>query len=51
MKSGLTWKVLIISRYHIVKKRIDKVTVRGTQERVTQPGKIALIYFSQKEAE
>ena len=38
-------------RYHIVKKRIDKVTVRGTQERVTQPGKIALIYFSQKEAE
>ena len=38
-------------RYHIVKKRIDKVTVRGTRERVTQPGKIALIYFSQKEAD
>ena len=38
-------------RYHIVKKRIDKVTVRGTQERVTQPGKIALVYFSQKEAD
>jgi len=38
-------------RYHIVKKRIDKVTVRDTRERVTQPGKIALIYFSQKEAD
>jgi len=38
-------------RYHIVKKRIDKVTIRDTRERVTQPGKIALIYFSQKEAD
>jgi hypothetical protein len=38
-------------RYHIVKKRIDKVTVRGTGERLTQPGKIALAYFSQKEAD
>lgn len=38
-------------RYHIVKKRIDKVLIRGTKERLTQPGKIALVYFSQKEAE
>ncbi|MEP7371981.1 MAG: GAF domain-containing protein [Chitinophagaceae bacterium] len=38
-------------RYHIVKKRIDKVTIRGTKERLTQPGKIALAYFSQKEAD
>jgi hypothetical protein len=38
-------------RYHIVKKRIDKVTIRGTQERLTQPGKIALAYLSQKEAD
>ncbi len=38
-------------RYHIVKKRIDKVIVRGTNERLTQPGKIALVYFSRKEAE
>ncbi len=38
-------------RYHIVKKRIDKVTIKGTKERLTQPGKIALVYFSQKEAD
>jgi len=38
-------------RYHIVKKRIDKVMIKGTSERLTQPGKIALAYFSQKEAD
>lgn len=38
-------------RYHIVKKRIDKVLIKGTRERLTQPGKIALVYFSQKEAD
>lgn len=31
-------------RYEIVKKRIDKATVRGTQERLTQPGRIAIAY-------
>jgi hypothetical protein len=38
-------------RYHIVKKRIDKVNIKGRKERLTQPGKIALVYFSQKEAD
>ena len=38
-------------RYHIVKKRIDKVCIKSTNERLTQPGKIALVYFSQKEAD
>ena len=38
-------------RYHIVKKRIDKVCIKNTNERLTQPGKIALVYFSQKEAD
>jgi len=38
-------------RYHIVKKRIDKVNIRGTKERLTQPNKIALVYFNQKEAD
>lgn len=38
-------------RYHIVKKRIDKVNIKGKKERLTQPGKIALVYFSQKEAD
>jgi len=28
----------------IVKKRIDKALIRGTEERVTQPGKIAIVY-------
>lgn len=38
-------------RYHIIKKRIDKVNVKDTRERLTQPGKIALVYFNQKEAD
>ena len=36
-------------RYQIIKKRIDKVTIKDTGERLTQPGKIALVYFSEKE--
>jgi hypothetical protein len=35
----------------VVKKRIDKVHVRETNERLTQPGTIAIIYFNDKEAE
>ncbi len=31
-------------RYEIVKKRIDKAVIRRTSERVTQPGKIAIVY-------
>lgn len=34
------------ARYEIVKKRIDKAFVRGTDERITQPGKIAIVYSS-----
>lgn len=37
-------------RYEVVKKRIDKVLVKGTEERLTQPGKIALVYFNAYEA-
>lgn len=37
-------------RYEVVKKRIDKVMVKGTDERLTQPGKIALVYFNNYEA-
>lgn len=37
-------------RYNIVKKRIDKVHIKATKERLTQPGKIAIVY-SQKEHE
>jgi hypothetical protein len=35
-------------RYEIIKKRIDKATVKGTGERLTQPGKIAVIYNQPK---
>jgi hypothetical protein len=36
-------------RYEIVKKRIDKAVVEGTSDRVTQPGKIAIIYSQNPE--
>lgn len=38
-------------RYEIVKKRIDKVRVKETNERLTQPGKIAIVYSQAKDAE
>ena len=37
-------------RYEIIKKRLDKVCIRGTSERLTQPGKIAMVYSAPKEA-
>ena len=37
-------------RYHVVKKRIDKVLIKGTDERLTQPDKIALVYINQQDA-
>ncbi|KKX51074.1 hypothetical protein L950_0206825 [Sphingobacterium sp. IITKGP-BTPF85] len=36
-------------RYQIIKKRIDKVTIKGSNERLTQPGKIAIVYFTKRE--
>ena len=32
------------ARYEIVKKRIDKSYIKGTEERLTQAGKIAIVY-------
>ena len=37
-------------RYHIIKKRIDKVRILSTNERLTQVGKIALVYYNEKDA-
>jgi hypothetical protein len=37
-------------RYHIIKKRIDKVNLLDSNERLTQPGKIALVYFDERDA-
>ena len=33
-------------RYDIMKKRIDKAEIKGGEERLTQPGKIAIVYSS-----
>jgi len=38
------------TRYEIIKKRIDKVHIRETNERLTQPGMIAVVYTQAKEA-
>jgi hypothetical protein len=35
-------------RYEIIKKRIDKATIKDSDERLTQPGKIAVIYNQPK---
>jgi GAF domain-containing protein len=38
-------------RYEIVKKRIDKALIKGTSERVTQPGRIVIVYTQAAEAQ
>lgn len=38
------------ARYEVVKKRVDKANIKGTQERITQKGKLTIVY-SQKEDE
>jgi len=38
-------------RYQVIKKRIDKVLISNTNERLTQPGKIALVYFNKTDAD
>jgi hypothetical protein len=38
-------------RYEVIKKRLDKVRIKETGERLTQPGKIALVYSNQKEVQ
>jgi len=37
-------------RYEIIKKRIDKANIKGTDERLTVPGKIAIVYSQGKDA-
>lgn len=36
--------------YEIMKKRIDKAEIRGKEERLTQPGKIAIVYTQNSES-
>ncbi|WP_405608810.1 GAF domain-containing protein [Polaribacter sp. Asnod1-A03] len=37
-------------RYEIIKKRIDKANIKDTTERLTVPGKIAIVYSQDKDA-
>lgn len=37
------------ARYEIIKKRIDKSYVKGTKERLTQKGKMAIVYSQKKD--
>lgn len=36
-------------RYEILKKRIDKAVIKGTNERLTQKGKIAIVWLQEKD--
>lgn len=38
-------------RYEIIKKRIDKALIKNTNERLTQPGKIAIVYGQNSDVE
>ena len=38
-------------RYEIIKKRIDKVHIKDSNERLTQPGTIAIVYSQPREAQ
>jgi hypothetical protein len=37
------------ARYEVIKKRIDKSYVKGTNERLTQKGKLAIVYSQKKD--
>lgn len=37
-------------RYEIIKKRIDKSYIKGSKERLTAPGKIAIVYSRESDA-
>jgi hypothetical protein len=39
------------ARFEIVKKRIDKAHIKGSLERITQPGKLTIVYSNDVEAQ
>ena len=39
------------ARYEVFKKRVDKSYIKGTKERVTQPGKISIIYSHEEDGQ
>lgn len=38
------------ARYEIIKKRVDKAHIKGTNERITQPGNIVIVYSQESDA-
>jgi hypothetical protein len=38
------------ARYEIIKKRVDKAHIKGTDERITCPGKIVIVYSQEQDA-
>ncbi len=38
------------ARYEIIKKRVDKANIKGTNERITKPGNIVIVYSQEKDA-
>ncbi|MFN2438352.1 MAG: hypothetical protein ABR503_04070 [Chitinophagaceae bacterium] len=38
------------ARYEVVKKRIDKALIKGSHQRLTQPGTIAIVYSGDEDA-
>ena len=38
------------ARYEIIKKRIDKALIKGTDERITIPGKLVIVYSNDQDA-
>ncbi|WP_417213144.1 GAF domain-containing protein [Bizionia sp.] len=39
------------ARYEVVKKRVDKAFIKGTEERVTEKGKLSIVYSQQDDEE
>lgn len=37
------------ARYEVIKKRIDKSYIKGTEERITQTGKLCIVYSQKKD--
>lgn len=37
-------------RFEIMKQRVEKAYIKGTRQRLTQPGKIAIVYSQEREA-
>lgn len=38
------------ARYEIIKKRVDKAHIKGTDERITRPGSIVIVYSQESDA-